>query len=1297
MRSLYPLAQVPVAPPAFASTGEAAPRWRGGRFGRWLLLGLAATGFVAPAETDPSATRRLPLSRPLEYEVAQRATRATGRVVVAGALPEAVAVETLLEVRLTVGRTAGEWLPLVKVPAGTQTFRASVEAPAGGWHRLEVRARTGSTTVAETQVEHVGVGEIFVVAGQSNSANHGEERQTPASDLVVSFSGTAWQPARDPQPGASGNAGSFLPPFGDALAQRFQVPIGLVAAGVGATSVREWLPAGTRFPNPPTLVGNVTELPDGQWESRGTLFSNFVARLAPLGPRGFRAVLWHQGESDANQTDTTRTLSGPRYTEYLSLLIRASGRAWGWEPPWFVAQASYHTPDDPGSPPIRAAQAAVVQAGLALAGPDTDALGGAFRDGGGRGVHFSGAGLREHAARWVAKVAPWLEEQLAARAGAPATPASTDDSTKRRPSAWAFAPVQKPLRPGPGHPIDAFVDATLTTHGLARNPPASPRDLLRRVYFDLIGLPPSPEELVAFEADPSPAHYARVVEQLLGSVHYGERWGRHWLDVVRFTESQGFEYDRPRDNAWPYRDYVIRSFNDDVPYDRFMREQIAGDVLEPVTRDGILGAGLLVCGPWDQAGNSQANATQRAITREEEMEDLMSVVGQTFLGLTLNCARCHDHKFDPIPLAEYYRLKAVFDGVKHGERSIEGTADLQAREARREAARRELLFTESELTRLSSEGTRRALALRGSSSSTSPTVPVPEPLLAWSADSRKTPGLEWSLMDGAVMSTNGTLQLPAPGAYAVASPLTRDVREKTLEAWVTVADLNQAGGAPISLETPDGGAFDALVFGERQPRKWMAGSDGFSRTRDLDAPEETSAPGAWVQLVVVYSGERRVALYRNGEPYGAPYDAPGPLRTFAAGQARVVLGRRHQGGGRPWFTGAIRRAALYDRALSTNEIAAMYQVGSGGVSWAEALAQLTPAERDTFESLRKQATESRQRLTEAERPGPTAYVGRRDQPAPTRVLRRGDVKSPGDVVAPAALSAVTGLSPDFGLGADAPEAERRRKFADWLADPRNPLPARVMANRVWQYHFGQGLVATPSDFGANGARPTHPELLDWLAAELVERGWSLKALHRTIVTSATYQQASTLQTNAAAVDADNQWLWRYPPRRLEAEAVRDAMLAVSGQLNPAVGGPSFRPFTTSEYGATFYHLFDKADAEFNRRTVYRMNINSGKEPMLDAFDCPDPSIKTPRRGVTTTPLQALSLMNGSFVQRQAKHLAERAQRSLPDAPIEAAYRIALGRPPAAEEVRRAEEVVRARGLNHLCWALLNSTEFVYVR
>ena len=872
-----------------------------------------------------------------------------------------------------------------------------------------------------------------------------------------------------------------------------------------------------------------------------------------------------------------------------------------------------------------------------------------------------------------------------------------EDLKKARSAHWSLQPLRSPAIPGnAGNPIDVLINARLAKEGLTLSPEADRTTLIRRLSFDLIGLPPSPEEIEAFVKNTSPNAYAELVDRLLASPHYGERWGRHWLDIARYTESQGFEYDHLRENAWQYRDYVIKSFNDDKPYDRFMKEQIAGDVMEPVTTDGMIGPSLLVCGPWDAAGNMQANATQRAIARDDELEDLIGVVGQSFLGLTINCARCHTHKFDPIPHEEYYRIKSIFEGVKHGERPIDRLMESKAQAARLAALRKEITRFEQEVAQIESEGWKLAAAKY---STDRPSQNL-TPFLRWTFDGTANATPPGSLNGGASIA-NGILLLPKEGAYFQSSPLPRDIREKTLEAWVSLADLKQGGGAPISIEADDGSSFDAIVFGERQPKKWTAGSTGFVRTKDLDAHEENAAPDVSIYMAIVYRADNSITVYRNGEPYGATYTPGNSLQTFYAGKSHVVLGMRHKGGGRPWLTGKIRQAALYDRALSATEVAASFRTGGFSIPPSEILASLTPDQQVARNTALSNLKHSRESL-DAIKPIPVSvsYVGTRVQPPPTHRLKRGEVTSPDEVVTPGALSAIVDLNPDFGLPADAPEAQRRLKFADWLADPRNPLPARVMANRIWHLHFGQGLVATPNDFGVSGARPSHPELLDWLAVKLIENKWSVKSLHRLIVNSATYRQVSTFNEKAAAKDADNQMLWRFAPKRLESEAVRDAMLAVSGQLNLAVGGPSFRPFTVTQFNASFYHLVDRPEPEFNRRTVYRVNVNSGKDPLLEAFDCPDPSVKTPRRGVTTTPLQALELMNNSFVQRQAKHLAERAMKDAganTNAAIQIAYLLAIGRRPTADEISRASAAVQERGLASVCWALLNSTEFVYVK
>jgi hypothetical protein len=871
---------------------------------------------------------------------------------------------------------------------------------------------------------------------------------------------------------------------------------------------------------------------------------------------------------------------------------------------------------------------------------------------------------------------------------------------------WSLRPLKAPVAPhisGAISPIDAYITARLTTNGLALSPEADRATLIRRLNFDLIGLPPSPREIDDFIGDQSPKAYEKLVGRLLASPHYGERWGRHWLDVARYTESQGFEYDKLRDNAWHYRDYVIKSFNDDKPYDRFMKEQVAGDVLEPLTTDGLIGASLLVCGAWDEAGNGQANATQKAITREEEMEDMISVIGQTFLGLTINCARCHAHKFDPIPQEEYYRVKSVFEGVKHGERPIATPDEATAHEERIAALKKEIAAAQEVVARIEGEGFKLAQEAVGLRSKQSTIGRGLVPFARWAFDGGTNAMMPGELKGGATM-TNGALKLSRTGAFYQTSPLPRDVREKTLEAWVALADLKQGGGAPISIQSEDGGVFDAIVFGERQAKKWIAGSSGFERTLDLDAPEETSPPGALIHMAVVYRADNSIAVFRNGEPYGKPYTPGSPLQTFKAGSARVLLGMRHTGGGKPFLIGEIKQAALYDRALSAQEVAASFRAAGFAVPESEMLANLDAPQRAARDMALSQLKKLRHAM-EAIKPLPVSYAGTRVQPTPTHNLKRGDVRAPREVVTPGGLSAIKEVDAEFNLTPDAPEAQRRLKFANWLADPRNPLPARVMANRLWHFHFGQGLVATPSDFGVSGARPTHPELLDWLATKFIESGWSVKALHRLILNSATYRQSSSTDTapyyrRAMSLDADHQLLWRFPPRRLEAEAVRDAVLAVSGQLNPEAGGPSFRPFDILKFPANAYMPVDKIGVEFNRRTVYRMNVNSGKEPLLDAFDCPDPSVKTPRRGVTTTPLQALALMNNSFVQRHAAFLAERAlheaANDLPGA-IHTAYRLALARPPTKAEGERALASARARSLTNVCWALLNSTEFVYVR
>jgi hypothetical protein len=375
---------------------------------------LVSSGLLGPVTLKEENTAgmnegSLTLSSPLDYQVFQRFAKERGTIsiegIVDGGTPEAI------EVKIEGAGEAGQWKQIPATIDGS-SFHAVKTIPAGGWYKVEVRAVNGKKVIAGYAVKHVGVGEVFVVAGQSNSANHGEERQKTKTGLVSVFNGNGWQLANDPQPGASGNMGSFIPPFGDAIAQQFKVPVGFLACGIGATSVREWLPAGTKFPNPPVLVDRVRQLPDGEWESKGEAFQMFVSRMKKLGLQGFRAVLWHQGESDANQREPGCTLPGYFYWQYMEQLIKETRRQTEWDIPWFVAQATYHVPGDEASPDIRAAQKALWESGIALEGPDSDALKGDLRENNGQGVHFSGIGLVQHAAHWVEKVAPWLDRQI---------------------------------------------------------------------------------------------------------------------------------------------------------------------------------------------------------------------------------------------------------------------------------------------------------------------------------------------------------------------------------------------------------------------------------------------------------------------------------------------------------------------------------------------------------------------------------------------------------------------------------------------------------------------------------------------------------------------------------------------------------------------------------------------------------------------------------------------------------------------------------------------------------------------
>jgi hypothetical protein len=875
---------------------------------------------------------------------------------------------------------------------------------------------------------------------------------------------------------------------------------------------------------------------------------------------------------------------------------------------------------------------------------------------------------------------------------------------------WSLQPIATAAESSSQNSIDAFIASELQVAGLAPSPPADRRTLIRRLYFDLIGLPPTVEEIEKFASlTPSLRHsvtpsridggmagqsdgekvYIALVNWLLESPHYGERWARHWLDVAHFGESDGFEYDKMRPHAWRYRDWVIDALNSDMPYDEFARLQIAGDVLRPGDQDAVTATGFLVGGVHDSL--LPKGEIMQMVMRQDELEDLVSLVSQTFLGLTVNCARCHDHKFDPIRQSDYYRLAAALAGIKRGNRDIPLTPPPELVSRHAEASKK---LNAIIAAAKSAVFARRALAAEQGQR-------PPQPLARWDFEGNADDEAgQWNgTLHGAAKIEKGALVLDGKTAYMVTPPLIRDVKQKTLEVWVRLGNPEQRGGAAISIETLDGKTFDAIVFGEKEPRRWISGSNNFIRTESIKkVTDETEAANRTVHLAAVYEADGTIRLYRDGLPYGEPYMSDGPV-PFEAGKCHIVLGMRHSPpGGNKMLDARVETARFYDRALSPEEISLSFKSVSSSVSETELLAELDQPTRSSYGELNTVVAKLGSQLQDYR--DRKVFAVTPQTPPVMRLLVRGNVQQPGDIIAAGGIAVLAPSEPDFGIAPDASDAECRTKLAAWIASEKNPLFARTIVNRVWQYHFGRGLIETPSDLGFSGGRASHPELLDFLARELIVNNWSLKQLHRLIVTSAAYRQSSRPRPECLAVDADNKLLWRYTPRRLEAECVRDAMLTIAGQLNEQRGGPSYMDFRPHVYKTTqYYDPIDPIGPEFNRRSIYRFWARGGRNPLLDTFDCPDPATAAPRRGSTTTPLQALSLLNNSFTLRMADHFAQRLARERPNntaAQVKLAFELAYGRTPSEVEQKESLAFIAEHTLPAFCRVLFNSNGFLYV-
>ncbi len=768
-----------------------------------------------------------------------------------------------------------------------------------------------------------------------------------------------------------------------------------------------------------------------------------------------------------------------------------------------------------------------------------------------------------------------------------------------------------------GDSIDDFIRAKLAEHSLALSPEADRTTWLRRVSFDLTGLPPTPEQVAAFASDTNSNAHERVVDALLASPRYGERWAQHWLDVVRYADTHGFEVNTERPNAWPYRDYVIDALNRDTPYDRFIREQIAGDALGQDAATGFLvTASVLLPG---QIGKDEVS---KRLARQDSLDEIVVNIGQTFLGLSVGCARCHDHKFDPIPQRDYYAMQAFVAGVEYGDRSL--------RTPEAEAARTEAKQLKSQLAEIDKKLARFVPLAK--SGTTRPMVDARE-------NKDRFAPVKATRVRFTIRDTN------------------------SLEPCIDELAIFDSAGENIALSASVTSSGDTVVADRHELRFVNDGNYGNSRSWMSNEKGR-----GWLE--VEFNGEHtieRVVWGRDREGKFADRlatsyvietgDASGQWRVVADSDDRQRFDKRDK-----------RQPAFSTKGLSTDEAA----------DAARLLDEKRPLE------AKLQHAEAAQNV----------FAGKFRAPDGIHLLNRGDPEQPKDEVVPAVLSSLG----DVKLPKETAEQQRRLALAEWIASAQNPLTARVMVNRIWQGHFGTGLVETASDFGNSGMKPTHPELLDWLAQEFIRSGWSVKHMHKLIVLSATFRQSARHDEGAADKDADARLLWRFPSRRLEAETIRDSMLAVSARLDLKMYGRGFDLFD-KRGGLSGFTPVESFTGDGLRRMIYAHKVRREREAVFGAFDCPDAGQSTARRRESTTPIQALNLFNSRFTLEQADTFAARVKKEAGDGiatQIHRAYQLALSREPSAAELADIEPVARQFGVATLCRALFNSNEFLFV-
>lgn len=878
---------------------------------------------------------------------------------------------------------------------------------------------------------------------------------------------------------------------------------------------------------------------------------------------------------------------------------------------------------------------------------------------------------------------------------------------------WSFQPISRPNVPAKQNPkspirnpIDAFILKQLQQKRLKPSPPADKRTLIRRAYYDLIGLPPTPRQVNAFTSDKSSNAFSKVVDSLLASPRYGERWGRHWLDIVHYGDTHGYDKDKRRDNAWHYRDYVIRAFNEDKPYGRFVQEQLAGDKLVPHMPDGVFATGFIAAGPWDYVGNEELRegSVEKAKTKLLDRDDMVSNTMSTFTSMTVHCSRCHDHKFDPIPQQDYYRLQAVFAGVTRGDRPYDDPVN---------AAK----YAELELKRAKIAQLKEQLKLK--------------------TDNVNSPTLDSLARE--IEALHSRLKKTEEIVYLGVSPTNgyhSGIESKSeVEKWaqvdlghpVAIESVRLVPARPVDFADTPGFGFPQRfrVCLSNQPDFSISETIGDYSSADFLNPGDSAvsvpAKGKTARYVRILA----LKLWKRTNDY-----------VFALGELQVESGHRNVAknakvtafdsieSGR-WSTKYLvddsdSRHLFTDTSITANWNHYREVLEIQTVSKELEQSRLTEKQRLIPAELTSELKQARLKLAAVENeisalpPLKKSYAVVPIKPQTIQVLARGDVEQPLEIALPGTLSCLSGHDEIFALPDADDEGSRRAALAQWITDRKNPLTWRSIVNRVWQYHFGRGIVDTPNDFGRNGSLPSHPELLDWLASAFVSDsnspstagnsmnlGQSIKRLHRIIMLSATYQQSSRVDPENARIDADNRLLWRMNSSRLDAEAIRDSVLAISGKMDTSMGGPGFEMFAFKDDHSPIYNYtaYDKINLKSTwRRSVYRFTVRSVGDPFYECLDCADPSINTPIRSTTLTALQALTMLHNPFMVQQSAYFAERLskERSILAEQIDLAYRLVFGRQTIPDEMRSMILYAKQHGLADMCRILFNTNEFMFV-